>query len=211
MKSKINLNEHFDAIFCINLKRRKDRRRQFLRNKKNLNYCKFEFFEAIEGNSVIDPEWGHNIGALGCRLSHLSILKTSKEKKYNSILVFEDDAKILSPFLTEVDSFFKVIKTWDMIYFGGSHFRKPTHVHGNIFKLENTLQTHAIAIHSRVYDDLIEKIERDKRWVDSVIADLHPNMNAYGFIPNIVVQRNSFSDIENKYFNHSFNIRVVVT
>jgi glycosyl transferase family 25 len=75
------MSHNIDKIFYINLEKRKDRREEIEKELDTfgLNY---ERFEAIETPGF---------GILGCGISHLSVLKLAKERKYKNILILEDD------------------------------------------------------------------------------------------------------------------------
>ena len=69
--------------FVINVETRPDRLKdiQF-----ELNYLgwDFELFKAVNRNSY-----------MGCTLSHLEILKISKERGYNRVMIIEDDCDVM--------------------------------------------------------------------------------------------------------------------
>lgn len=192
----IRLEEYFDQIYCINLETRPDRLAQFKENYGPLGTSQITIVKAINGKEIDLGDWEHSPGALGCRLSHLNIYKEALNKGYSQILILEDDVVISTAFR---DKFTKLINyvndDWDMIYFGGHHYLKPDAFGSEFIKLKNTLSTHAIAINGRSLEKIIHKIEIDKRWLDSVIADLHPDMKVYGFKKAVAWQRDGFSDI----------------
>lgn len=69
--------------FIINLKRRPDRLESI---KKEMDYIgwDYEIFDAIDKNSY-----------MGCTLSHLEILKISKNRGYKKVMVIEDDSHFM--------------------------------------------------------------------------------------------------------------------
>ena len=58
----------FDGVYYINLKYRPDRKEQIEKELNNFN-IKYERFDAIK----------HDIGIIGCGLSHLAVLEKAKE------------------------------------------------------------------------------------------------------------------------------------
>src|SRR5947208_911010 len=76
--SKMNQVWH---IFCINLPHRRDRRIQIEAQGK-LYGLDIEFYPAIR----------HIHGHTGCMLSHLAVIQLAKQRKYENILILEDDA-----------------------------------------------------------------------------------------------------------------------
>lgn len=193
----MDIEKYFDRIYCINLPQRKDRLLNFRKNFCNLGTDRITYFNAIDGSKVIDQyEWEHSKGSLGCRLSHLTILKEAQQNNLDKILVFEDDAIVLKSFRKKFEHLLNIVgEDWDMIYFGGNHFLQPDIIDNIVIKLNNTITTHAFAINNRCFAKLIDKIEWDKRWIDCVIADLHLDLKVYGFKKMPVRQLDGYSDI----------------
>ncbi len=71
-------------IFLINLEHRKDR----LKNSK-------DEFEKLNLDFIRFDAIYHNIGQLGCTLSHIKCLEIAKEKKYPYCMICEDDVKFI--------------------------------------------------------------------------------------------------------------------
>lgn len=198
----------FDKIYCINLPERTDRLKQFENNYAILGTGEVTVFKAVNGKELNDPDWLYNKGALGCRLSHLGVYKEALEKGYNKILVFEDDVKLQPGFRQGFAALNKYVHgDWDMIYFGGYHHLLPEDIGSGFIRLKNTLALHAVALNARCLPKLIDKIEKDKRWVDSVIADLHPELKVYGFKKPFALQNAGYSDILEKEVDYRESFR----
>jgi GR25 family glycosyltransferase involved in LPS biosynthesis len=196
MSDLIRLDEYFDQIYCINLQSRPDRLAQFINNYDTLGTTKINIVKAVNGKEIDPGDWEHSLGALGCRLSHLNIYKEAVRNGYERILVLEDDVVISKKFREKLSKLLTCTNNdWDMIYFGGHHYLQPAVFCNEFTKLKNTLSTHAIALNGRSLKKIISKIENDARWVDSVMADLHPEMKVYGFKKAVAWQRDGFSDI----------------
>ncbi|WP_231427102.1 glycosyltransferase family 25 protein [Pedobacter sp. Leaf250] len=194
----INYRQYFDQIYLVNLKRRPDRLESFfIKNKEIFSKNDIKVFEAVDGKAIIkNIDWSYSKGALGCRLSHLKILKDAEEKKFSRILIIEDDAIIKKNFNSKLKYLLKTINyDWDMIYFGGTHNLPPIQIDKNITRITRTLTTHCYAVNYRCIAELIQKIETDKRWVDCAIADLHSSLLVYGFSDNVATQQKGYSDI----------------
>jgi GR25 family glycosyltransferase involved in LPS biosynthesis len=65
-----------DKIYYINLDKRTDRLKEITEELKKMN------LEAIRFSAI-----SHQFGAVGCSLSHLSILKHARENKFQNILI----------------------------------------------------------------------------------------------------------------------------
>ena len=102
----------FDRIFYINLKRDRDRDIYMINQFKQLGINNYERFEAVECNEVPDKVLWRNFnkqddkyvkGSVGCRDSHLGIIKIAKERDYKLILILEDDISVIA----DLDSLIK--------------------------------------------------------------------------------------------------------
>lgn len=200
-----DLNNYFDCIYCINLPHRTDRLQTFKKNNFAIlgtnNIC---IYPAVNGKDVKEPDWPYSLGALGCRLSHLAIYRDALTKKYSKILVLEDDAVLNKNLKKKLTCLLDFVKDdWDMIYLGGTHYLEPSRIKNGIIKLNGTLALHAAAINCRCLKKLIHKIETDKRWVDSVIGDLHSELKVYGFVKPLALQIKGYSDIQETYINYN--------
>ena len=93
--------DKISKINIINLKERTDRWKDCLIQLKKYNIENYERFEAIRPDlKKIDPiQYSKNnlkmdekyiIGALGCKLSHIEIIKNAKKNSYKQILILED-------------------------------------------------------------------------------------------------------------------------
>ena len=204
MSQLIDLDKYFDQVYCINLKSRPDRLTAFKKNYKVLGTDKITITEAVNGKEIDPGSWQYSLGSLGCRLSHLNIYKEALNNHYTRILVLEDDVIIQKNFRKKLTELINLVNDdWDMIYFGGYHYLKPDTISNDFIKLNNTLTTHAIAFNTRCLPKVIHKIESDQRWLDSVIADLHPSLKVYGFVKPLALQKTGYSDIEEKNINYN--------
>src|SRR5689334_19544170 len=84
----------FGAIAIINLPERRDRRREMNAELKRRGLAvdggSVHFFPALRPGAVGD--WP-SIGARGCFLSHLGVLKRARERRDSSVLILEDDCE----------------------------------------------------------------------------------------------------------------------
>lgn len=103
-------------------------------------------------------------GAFGYISTYIKLLKDAKSKGYESILIFEDDVILSKDFNERLETFCSSLpKTWKFVGLGASQydwssvglakaesqgFYTPKQLH--------TCGSFAIAIHSRVFDELIE-------------------------------------------------------
>ena len=131
------LNNFFDKIFLITIKRNKNRVDQFLRNNPTLA---IEVFCGIDGKELF-PDLDYvsqfpmefflqnelsydrcriwNKGQLGCNMSNLLLQKSIIENKLKKVLILEDDAYLIEDKLKMFALAIKELpKDWDLLYLG---------------------------------------------------------------------------------------------
>jgi GR25 family glycosyltransferase involved in LPS biosynthesis len=200
--------EGIDKIFCINLERREDRKKEAIRefSKKNLMPA---FFEAIDGHKIgysgkIKP------GHIGCVLSHLNLYKQILEKEDGEVfMITEDDVVFSDDFIETYLAFRKNIPNdWVIFYFGGNHNNiKPDIISERIYRLKKTYTTHCYLVRKSKIQILIDEFSKKNIFdqeVDVHLSNIQRMYPCYGFIPSIAWQRESFSDIEMRNVNYDF-------
>ena len=139
--------ENIDMVYIINLKNRNDRKKRILdlldgislnRNKikfidainSKIDYYKKEYDEIIENIKFrlfnndqkgfeIFIKWSFQLGAYGCLLSHLKIIKDAKKNSYKQILVLEDDITFKSSLIIDLNIAMNYVPSdWDFLYLG---------------------------------------------------------------------------------------------
>lgn len=118
-------NSKIDKVYVVNLDKDKERLASFDRQmkKQNINYTRFP---AVLGSKVNTSEYLTEFcnkhctdGMKGCALSHHMIWQEAYEKKYNYILVFEDDALLNDNFDTKLKEVWSQIPDdFDIVYPG---------------------------------------------------------------------------------------------
>ena len=221
------INESFDKIYCLNLKRRPDRWSQCeaIFKQHNLNVFRFG---AIDGTTLNSNEIkriknknksnvSHYPGHVGCNLSHLSILKHARENQYNNIMVLEDDVELHPLFNTHFENYFKQLPDdWIMCYLGGNYLNidtnsglttsMPSDPQGHMVKLnirecKNLFTTTAYCLNKRGIDIYSKELESNNCLlaVDECYSLLQEKYSIYIFEPRLVYQRAGISDILNGY------------
>lgn len=200
-------------IFCINLDRRTDKMIQFIDQASKYSLV-FERISAVDGLTEIEYKNPLNLphfsaGDIGCTLSHLKVVKRANELNLSSYIVLEDDALFRPGFSLLYQKFLnQVPDDWDLIYFGANHNNtKPKRISENVVKVNGSFTTHAMMVSCTMYDALIEKWSNPIKNVDVLLSELHDKFNCYCFYPNLVGQRQGFSDILNKDVNYDFLLK----
>jgi glycosyl transferase family 25 len=203
------LNDYFDKIYCINLDRRKDRwntvKTQF--EKHNIEVLRFD---AIDGKNL-NPNPYLSLGALGCLISHLSILKDAYENNFDKILITEDDVEFCDNLNFKFFQYENQLPKWDILYFGANHAlcnsyepNPPIKISENIYKVEHAYALHCYCVNKSCYKTLIETISRMDSPVDVIISKIQKELNVYVFRPHLAWQSSGYSDIMETNVDYSF-------
>jgi GR25 family glycosyltransferase involved in LPS biosynthesis len=208
----MKIENFFKKIYCINLDRRTDRWEE----------CKIEFkknnLDCVERYSAVDKTILNNEknsvfnGWKALILTNIQIIEYSLSLDFDSILILEDDVEFL-PTFNDISTYLDQLpEDWDMVYFGGNHnthvgSKEPKSVDKNIIRLHNTYSTHAVGIKKKSYNKILERIKKMDNPLDVMYVDLQSQLNVYGFSPGVATQRESFSDIENKFMNNKWLIK----
>jgi hypothetical protein len=189
----MRITKYVDKIFCINLKKRKDKYK-FILNESKKYKLNIVFFEAIKNTK--NP-------ALGCLESHLQIIKNAKKNKLQRILIIEDDCEFLR------EPVFDNIPTdYDMLYLGGNlrdvYEDDIINIKDKRWIKMSCLTTHSYIINENIYDKLIELLMKYKKTPIDVIYKemIHNNKRSYMIRPQMTTQKGGYSDIEKKYIKY---------
>ena len=145
----------FDAIYCINLDRDRDRWGQMQRRFAALGIDWFvSRFAALE-----TPESHH----IGCALSHRAIVAEARQRGLRNVLVFEDDAIFLDDTLSLLGEVLRELDglPWSLCYLGGRPWRQervPLPGRTRVTRPTAMTCTHAVAYSERVYGRLLDAI-----------------------------------------------------
>ena len=77
----INSFKDIKTIYCINLKKRTDRKEECIKLFKCLNINNFEFIEAKDGALMFPNKNIKDCSKIGCTLSHISAIENFRETK----------------------------------------------------------------------------------------------------------------------------------
>lgn len=140
------------------------------------------------------------------------VVNMAKAMKWPFFLFLEDDADFQPNF---AEAFPKASDElpdgWHMFYLGGNHhFSRTYRLSEHILECTCTLDMHAVAIHSRVYDTLLAFREapwlKENPYADGTIAHkIHPLGHSYCCTPSLVWQHDGWSGNENRYISRKEN------
>lgn len=219
------LENFYDKVYLINLKRREDRllktRIEF--EKHNLDFSNVNVFTAYDGqnaplksnNKVYRAEYG------GIK-SHLGVIEDAIKNKYKKILVLEDDVEFCDMFYDNLNQSINMLpKDHNFVYFGGNNIGPRTKINNRVFLVTITYALQAYSMESRVFKIIsdylnlkLNEIETlDKKGieikpsigVDVLYSNLHNIVGGYySFEPKLAFQRADYSDMQQGYVNYSF-------
>jgi len=193
------MNEYFDKIYVLSLKRNSDRR-SLITERLGKVGIDFEFFDACDGQ-VINHLWkkldNSNFTTqnyVACSISHLSIYNDALSRGFNKILILEDDVKPHK----NIQELFKLFKShleddYDLLYFGWIPLSDDCsmwnysvidgqHVAPNLIKSKNLWGLYAYSPSSTLMREMVD-----------LYNDSFPMEIDRHFVTNIQQQRKSFA------------------
>jgi len=182
----------FPEIYCINLKDRNDRNEhmveQFMKHNLKVNFYR--------------PKRNEISGAVGCRESHLAVLREARDRGLMSVLIFEDDIDFLDDIRSVV-----LPREWDMFYLGGNWVDILDKSESDSYCKVRSWSTYGYAVNGCFFDELIEGLSGTEKEIDRYyLENVHPNRKVYMSRPQVVVPSEKFqeSDIMNKEMDYGF-------
>jgi len=191
-----NLSNNLKNIktYCINLKKRKDRKikmKRIARKKK----IKFILIKGIEG------------GHIGCKKTHCHIIKNAVKNKYDIIWIMEDDIKVVAPLQIN-----ECPKNWDILFLGGEIIKK--------YNLETTNKewiwcqsyfTHSYIINlknEKLVNEIlaIENNNKIKSYKQFITTKICKKYLTYIHNPILMTQYDDYSDCEKQDISYEFNM-----
>ena len=216
---------NIDKVFVINLRERLDRKEAIIKELESVQIENYEFFDAIRPTIEEVNNWNpfyirniptwfkklnkdetkYRIGALGCLLSHLNIIRISKERGYKNVLILEDDTKFT---LGKKSSFFdklrqldgeinRLVNIYGILYLTGNHAQNSFKiVSPNIINTRYTFTTGSYIISEKGMEYVLKNINNYDREIDVFYAEhLQQNIPCFCIYPHITRQTESYSDI----------------
>jgi len=194
------LNETFDNIYIITLKRSADRHSIF---KERLNGLNYEIFWGVDGQKLnveslkkeglYDPEKARAIqrdlnlepaglskSVLGCALSHIGIYKDVIKNGYEKVLIFEDDITVdhtKNQFLREALG--ELPTDWELLYLGYLYNNNTRTFNINL-RIKLIYPLLSLLGYDR-YDPYRYKCKFPRPWSEHLqLAGFHYGAHAYG-------------------------------
>jgi GR25 family glycosyltransferase involved in LPS biosynthesis len=202
----MNSIQDIQHAFYINLESRPDRKKH-IEQQLNLLGINADRFNAIKLPN----------GALGCSMSHLKCLEIAKQNNWPHLLIIEDDILFLNHklFKKQLNTFLTSHKEWDVILIGGNNVPPYTKIDETCVKVSTCQTTTGYLVNAHYFDTLIQNFRTGIKKliqfpdlhkiyaIDKFWFSLQQRDNWFLITPLTVIQREGFSDIENKKTNYS--------
>lgn len=188
-----------DDVVCINLKNNKKRRTRTKRQARKKRFP-VRFFPAVKNDE--HP----NIGKFR---SHLKCIANARKYRFRSVLILEDDAKVLTPRLAIPNP----PENWDMLYLGGnvqSVIQDDDTDQSQVWKRACCLMTHAYVISESAYNVILDqgnatlKTAKEEGTLNELhfdewlCRDVHSTLRVYITTPERVIQYDGYSDVKQR-------------
>jgi hypothetical protein len=159
------LENFFDWVVVLNLKRRPDRLRRFEQALAEIDwpFKRPEVFAATDGLEEPPPEkFICGPGAWGCLRSHCRIIEETLRRGFDSVLILEDDVCFVQDFAAQAADFLALVPSgWDQLMLGGQHnpafHGAPTLVQPGLLRCRGCERTHCHAIRGRFLRTLLDR------------------------------------------------------
>ena len=206
-------NENITNAIYINLDSRNDRR---IHIESQLNVLKTSpnglINLTIERFSALKNKYP----AIGCSMSHMACVKHAQNCGWDHVLICEDDAEFtnIELFLNQLNHFLNTVSVWDVVLLAGNNMMPFQNVNTSCVRVFNCQTTTAYIVKSHYYDTLInnyregiknlmrEPTKKNSYAIDRYWFRLQRQHLWFLIIPLSVVQRDDYSDIENRYTNY---------
>jgi glycosyl transferase, family 25 len=162
MTSKSRLLNFFDKSYIINLPERLDRRETMKQELKRLGLLESSeqvvFFPAIKPT---DQGKFPSIGAKGCFLSHLEVLKEARNQNLNHLLIMEDDLSFTRFLIEQQDAIVNELQhlNWDFVYLGHAVNLPPSRERLFQEYSKPLMFTHFLVVNKKTIAQLIDFLE----------------------------------------------------
>lgn len=198
------ISDYFENIYCVNLETRPDRWEQVQKEFEKYNIINVKRYNAVDGNTifVINPKLLR--GELGILNTHINLIKMAKENNFKNILIMEDDVWF-NPDIVNLEKYMNQLpEYWDMLYFGINYQQNaPLNlIKPNIGKPINGYGLQCVAINNTMFDKILEIIPKMEKQVDVYYSEFFKTKKVYSFFPNLALQVEGFSDIQQKNVNY---------
>jgi hypothetical protein len=194
-----------DALYCINLAARTDRRERATASFRKVGILPdIEFFSAIVGATLSHPRVISD-GQAGCCASHVRLMRQAAARGQRHVLIFEDDVDLVDDFVRAfTTTLARCPASYDLCYLGALCQRAwGNYLHpfdDRISRAGNVFGTHAYLVHLERLPTIETALRDHRQVIDHWYArELQARGNCYVATPYLAYQDPSFSDISGSY------------
>ena len=207
----MNIDAEIPYKICLHQPRREDRRRQVSEMFRMHRLRVLRWPGAEAGNSRHPRGFAH-MPQRAHYLSTLLAIREARRRGEKAILIFEDDAVFHDDFRNRVEDLHPP-DDWGMLYLGCLHVATPQLVAPNLMRVSRGLDNHAVAIHGRFFDMLLQRMlpaklpggRENSEPFDCVLSSFHGEIPTYAAWPNLVWQREGYSDMSKSVVGNYFS------
>lgn len=223
MHNKLNI----DQIYVCHWGKLNDRKEYIINHLNKKGIYDFKFIDSYDKENwnieeikktypVIFNSFAHNAygitniplkySEISLVLKHCQIIKEIVDKKYSSVLIFEDDVLLHNDFINQFNSYKSQLPDgWDLAWVGSCcNLHAPYQESKNVYEMDGTRCTHAYAVS---YEGackilpILESVNDAADWfLNRVIKQL--NLKNYWFEPPLAYPNTKFiTTIANNIFN----------
>ena len=217
------LNAFVDNVYCINLRRRKDKLTHIMEEFKKIDLDSFQIVRGIDGMKIKMDATDKTKGEVGCLKSHLSVISDAIDKNYDKIAVFEDDVIFCDDFQERFEYYIKnVPDDWEIMYFGNNipvMLNPISMVRQMIYRVWKSKGCFAMILNNKngLFQKILDISKGEDKTIDSYIESLFPYIKVYTFLPFFVKISDIKSDISNddlystinRHYKEKFTIPII--
>jgi GR25 family glycosyltransferase involved in LPS biosynthesis len=170
----------------------------------------YERWSAINGYEIeikdfqgeVTSAWNNRSAALS-KTTQL-IIEDAMDKKYNNILIFEDDIKFVDNMENIVTNTMSALPNkWDLILFNITNEYDSIPVSRYLNNIRNAWCCQAYAINSNMFGTYHWELQKRDRPIDAVTIEIQKHGNSFASSPFAVEHPTNFSTLRNRVFDHS--------
>lgn len=191
----MTLNDYFDKIVCINLKRRTDRW-EHVQLQASRHQMVIERFEAL------DMPGDENTG---CTMSHRAVLDYIIQKQIPRTLVLEDDFEARSPLMQRLfsDMIGEVPADCFILYLGGHYADKRiSRVSKHVIRCGRMKTTSSYGVTLAAAREMAP-MTHGAGPIDELYGKWNDEKPCYIFQPRLFVQYENYSDLQHRVMDNS--------
>ena len=199
-------------VMYINLDHRTDRRMQIEQELTNIG-----LIDKAMRIKAVQPPSGD--GAIGCTMSHISCIKYAIQQNLDHVLILEDDIcfgdqQTISVFKSSFNNFLQTNLKWNVILFAGNNVGNFIPIDNCAVKVEKCQTTTGYLVKNEYFQTLLNNFMtgikllinsprlRPLFAIDTFWFKLQAAHDWFLIIPQVVHQREGYSDIEKRVVNY---------